>query len=499
VEASRRLAKRGKADSLGGRVAVAGLLAVVATAGVLTALSLTVRDLSVKHDEAHRAKEAITAAARLERSVLDLQSGSRGFVISGQRRFLEPFIAARAQVPVQRAEIERLLADRPGARAEVRALGLAIADYVDAYASPLIALARRSPDAAQTRVASGRGHRLVGGLRRRFAALTAGLEALGDARIARADEQADRALVLAVVLVLVPGALVLGLIAYLRRAVVRPVGRVAAAAVRLANGDLSARVAEAGSREARDLGQAFNAMAADLSAADRAKEEVLALVSHELRAPLTPIGAYAELLLDDERALREPDPVRVRGLESIEHNARRLGRLVDDLLLAAESRTGRLSVRREPVDLTSIVRNCVAAAEPAARERGVALDSRTRGGLVAVGDEERLEQALDNLIDNALKFTPAGGRVRVKLAAVGDHARLEVADTGAGIPAGEQTRLFERFYRADPSKRPAVHGLGIGLSVVRAVAEAHGGRATVRSTEGAGAEFAVEVPLGGRR
>lgn len=492
-------ALRGRADSLGGRVAVVGLLAVLGIAAVLSALSLAVRDVGVKHDEALRVKEATSAAARLERLVVDLQTGSRGFVISGQPRFLKPFMSARTEVPGQQAEIERLLADRPAARADVRSLGLAITDYVYGYTIPLIALARRSPDAARARVATGAGERRVSALRRRFATLTGSLETLGDARIARADEQTDRALVLAVVLVLVPGGLVLVLITYLRRAVVQPTGRVAAAAVRLANGDLGIRVTEAGSRETRDLGQAFNAMATDLSAAIRAKEEVLTLVSHELRAPLTPIGTYAELLLEDERALPEPDPARVRGLESIERNARRLRRLVDDLLLAAESSLGRLSVRREPVDLSSIVRNSVVAAEPAAEERGVNLDSRVRGGLVAVGDEERLGQALDNLIGNALKFTPAGGRVRVELAAVGDAARVEVADTGGGVPAGEQTRLFERFYRADSSRRPAVHGLGIGLSVVRAVAEAHGGTATVRSTEGAGAEFTLEVPLGERR
>ena len=486
-------------DSLGGRVAVVGLLAGLVIAAVLTALSLAVHEVGVKHDEARRVTEAATAAARLERLVVDLQTGSRGFVISGRRRFLKPFTSARAEVPRQQAEIERLLADRPDARADVHSLGLAIADYVEGFTIPLIALSRRSPDAARARVAAGAGERRVDALRRRLAALTASLKALSDARIAAADEQAARALMLAVVLVLVPGALVLVLIAYLRRAVVRPTRRVAAAAVCLANGDLGVRVAEAGSRETRDLGQAFNAMAADLSAVDRAKEELLALVTHELRAPLTPIDAYAELLLDDERALPEPDPVRVRGLESIERNARHLRRLVDDLLLAAESRTGRLSVRREPVDLSLIVRNSVVAAEPAAEERGVNLDSRVRGGLVAVGDEERLGQALDNLIGNALKFTPAGGRVRVELAAVGDAARVEVADTGGGVPAGEQTRLFERFYRADSSRRPAVHGLGIGLSVVRAVAEAHGGTATVRSTEGAGAEFTLEVPLGERR
>jgi signal transduction histidine kinase len=172
---------------------------------------------------------------------------------------------------------------------------------------------------------------------------------------------------------------------------------------------------------------------------------------------------------------------------------------VDDLLLVAESHAGQLSVRREPVDLSSMVRNSVAAAELGARERGVALESRVRGRLIALGDEERLEQALDNLIGNAIKFTPAGGRVRVTLTAVGGTARLEVTDTGSGIPAGEQTHLFERFYRADAARRPAVRGLGIGLSVVRAVAEAHGGSATVRSTEGAGAQFALEVPLGGGR
>jgi signal transduction histidine kinase/CHASE3 domain sensor protein len=228
--------------------------------------------------------------------------------------------------------------------------------------------------------------------------------------------------------------------------------------------------------------------------AERLKDEFFALVSHELRTPLTSILGYVELLLEldgDDPA----DPRRRRFLDIVERNARRLLRLVGDLLFVAQVEAGRLSLERREVDLAALARECVDAARPRAAAAEIELTVSADSAPPTAGDPDRLAQAVDNLISNALKFTPAGGAVTVRLRVRGDRAAIEVADTGPGIPDDEHERLFERFFRARQATDEAIPGVGLGLAIVKAIVDAHGGAVSVESHLGAGTTFHIELPL----
>jgi signal transduction histidine kinase/CHASE3 domain sensor protein len=228
--------------------------------------------------------------------------------------------------------------------------------------------------------------------------------------------------------------------------------------------------------------------------AEKMKDEFFALVSHELRTPLTSIVGYLELVLDDDGKTLDPEH---RGfLHVVERNAGRLLRLVGDLLFVAQIEAGQLSLDPGLVDLGQLVREAVEAARPRAEESEIVLVTDVEPVPTCPGDPDRLGQVLDNLTANALKFTPPGGRVEVRLRTSGAAAVIEVADNGVGIPEGEQSQLFERFFRASTATDRAIPGVGLGLTIVKAIVEAHGGHVSLSSREGAGTTFRVELPLG---
>jgi PAS domain S-box-containing protein len=225
---------------------------------------------------------------------------------------------------------------------------------------------------------------------------------------------------------------------------------------------------------------------------DRMKDEFLALVSHELRTPLTSIVGYLELLNEDEGDLSAAQSRRF--LDVIERNAVRLQRLVDDVLFAARAEAGRLALAQRELNLGSVAEQSVAAALPRAQDGGVEL-SLDRDILPDTpGDPDRLGQALDNLISNALKFTPPGGRVDVALRNLGDVAQIEVRDTGLGMAEEDLQHVFDRFFRA-AATRDDVPGVGLGLTIVKTIVEGHCGTIDVASREGAGTTFRIELPL----
>jgi signal transduction histidine kinase len=229
---------------------------------------------------------------------------------------------------------------------------------------------------------------------------------------------------------------------------------------------------------------------------DRLKDEFLSLVSHELRTPLTSIRGYLELALEEDSGELSPD--QRRFLQAVQRNSSRLLRLVGDLLFVAQADAGRLSLEQGKVDIAGLVAECVEAAQPAAREKAIVLSLSASPVPAFVGDRGRLAQVLDNLVSNALKFTPEGGSVSVQTSSEGDHIAVEVTDTGIGIALEDQPRLFERFYRTTAAAQQAIPGTGLGLAIVKAIVEAHGGRITVSSTEGYGTTFRVELPLAAR-
>jgi signal transduction histidine kinase len=225
---------------------------------------------------------------------------------------------------------------------------------------------------------------------------------------------------------------------------------------------------------------------------ERLKDEFLASVSHELRTPLTSIVGYAEALNAGdfgELGVEQSEFVSV-----IERNANRLTRLVDDLLLTARIESHTLELNYEDVDVAALVADCAQSVTPYAEGRGVQLVLETEP-LILRADTLRLSQLLNNLLSNGVKFTPDGGTVTVRTSSEDGAGVLEVEDTGMGIPADEQGKLFERFFRSSLAHRRSIEGTGLGLVIAKAIAERHGGRIVFESQVGEGTTFRVELPL----
>jgi signal transduction histidine kinase len=228
-----------------------------------------------------------------------------------------------------------------------------------------------------------------------------------------------------------------------------------------------------------------------LREADRLKDEFVALISHDLRTPLTSILGYLELTLEDEDLTDNQ-----RGyLEVVGRNAQRLLRLVSDLLFVARLEAGQLELQQSELDLAAVVRQSVAEAEPRAAASGIDLTCETEPVPPLNADKGRIFQLLDNLVSNAIKFTPDGGNVRVSVTAANGAVRLKVSDTGMGIPSDEQRRLFEPFFRSSTATERQIQGTGLGLYIARAIVEAHGGDISVESEPGHGTAFRVEMPV----
>lgn len=230
----------------------------------------------------------------------------------------------------------------------------------------------------------------------------------------------------------------------------------------------------------------------DAREASRLKDDFLAIVSHELRTPLMPILGWSQLLRDGGQDAKTV----TSGLETIERNARAQARLVDDLLDVSRIISGKLRLETRLMPLAPTVEDAVEALRPAARAKSIRLEFDLDEAPRVVGDATRLLQVVWNLVSNAIKFTPPGGRVDVELHATEERALLHVRDTGEGIPADFLPFVFERFRQAEAAATRKHGGLGLGLSIVRHVVELHGGTVSASSTgRGEGAEFIVSLPI----
>ncbi|MEJ5224606.1 MAG: HAMP domain-containing sensor histidine kinase [Anaerolineales bacterium] len=248
-----------------------------------------------------------------------------------------------------------------------------------------------------------------------------------------------------------------------------------------------------GPREVQNLVQAFNAMLARLQASQRSQRAFVANVSHELKTPLTSIQGFAQALLDDTAGTPE---ARRQAAQVIYDESARMHRMVLDLLDLARLDAGMMQMKREPLDLHALLRSVTEKFAPQARAAGVEVMLQAADLPPCPGDGDRLAQVFTNLLDNALKFTPAGGVVSVMVREAQGSIEVEVKDSGSGMDAGQLEHIFDRFYQADPARAGgARHGAGLGLSIAREIVHAHGGKITVRSAPGQGSTFTVTLPL----
>ena len=325
---------------------------------------------------------------------------------------------------------------------------------------------------------------------------------------------------------LAAGAVGVLLVLALSRRTLGSVGRLTAAARALGQGDLTQRVAVKGRDEIAELGHAFNAMADALEDAQRQRRSLVSDVAHELRTPLANIQGHIEAMQD---GLLQPDAAT---LDTLHRQALYLSRLVSDLRLLAETESSELQLIRQPESLPDIVARVAASFRPRAEADGVSLitatdddgDNDNDGG--ANGDADgplprlnidrvRIEQVVGNLIDNAIRHTPAGGRVSISIsrhpAPDGDGEgagnsnrkgdggapaglRVTVSDTGSGIPPDALPYVFDRLYRVDPSRDRSTGGAGLGLTIAKQLVAAHGGRVWAESAPGAGSRFGFDLP-----
>ena len=308
-----------------------------------------------------------------------------------------------------------------------------------------------------------------------------------------------------VMLMLLPVTVVLSAIggSVMAKRTLKPVTDMTHAAQTISASNLSQRLPTRGRRDELDeLAETFNAMIARLQQSFDKMNEFAANVSHELRTPLQAMQGETELALIARAPLAECRRVLESNLEEID----RLNRMIRNLLVLAQADAGEMRPRLEPMDLNELVRDLVEQMRVVAQARGVELRADTAAPVALRADSLRVRQMVLNLIDNAVKYTPAGGRIEVRVdryaAAPGAHpqARVQVRDNGVGIAADDLPFIFDRFYRADKSRTRGVageDGCGLGLPIVKWVAETHGGSVEVSSLPGQGSSFVVHLPLAG--
>ena len=283
-------------------------------------------------------------------------------------------------------------------------------------------------------------------------------------------------------------AFLLGLFFTLR--VTRALGTLSEGARRVAGGDLTVRVRVRGKDEIAELSESFNLMTAELQKLEEAKKQIIADSAHELRTPVTLIQGILEGMMDGVF------PTDTATLKSVHEETLRLSRLIDTLRELEVIESGRLELVLEPVDLAELAMRAAGLFQGQLKEKGLTLTlPPSAEGLPPVkGDYLRLGEVVYNLLANAVRYTPPGGRIRIALEAIEGFAVLKIEDSGPGVPREEREKIFERFYRTDKSRSSARGGSGLGLSIAREIVRAHGGSLSVEEAVLGGASFSVRLP-----
>ena len=262
---------------------------------------------------------------------------------------------------------------------------------------------------------------------------------------------------------------------------------------RMGRGDLAARVRVKAAGEMKELADSYNAMADQIENFDRSRSQFVQNASHELKTPLATMKLLLENMLYDPDM---PGEIRQEFMQDMDHEIDRLSGIITDLLtLTQMDSQPHAALRLGPVDLSALVEDTLHALEIAADQQQVTLQADVAPQLTLLADESKLSQVVYNLIDNAVKYTPAGGTVNVRLALRGREAVLTVQDTGIGIPPEDLPHIFDRFYRVDKARSRQSGGTGLGLSIVRQMVQLHGGAIHVDSAPEKGSVFTVTLPV----
>ena len=484
--------------SLQNRLIAASAVLAALVVGIFVALILALSAVGEATKQEARSKDVTAAALGLEKLVLDVETGLRGYVYTGKRGFLVPYVEAKRQLPARLVKFEQLTSREPHQR--VRAMGLInlIRSYVR-YAATLTKLGnlKASQSALQTE-----GKRETDEIRRMFKGFHAAENVLADRREESADAKSAHAIELGVAGLAATAAFILLFGLYLARSIAQPVREAAEGAGRLAGGDLSIRLRQSGPGEVGELTRSFNTMAESLESArkeleeqnaqlresERLKSDLVNTVSHELRTPLSGVLGFTKLLLS-----RDFDSeTRRHYLGIVDAQARRLSDLIDDFLDVRRIEEGRFERARELVDMGNLLREEAQLYSAQSRKHRLALEL-PMAPLPVLGNPDRLRQVIGNLLSNAIKYSPQGGIVELAAEAGSDGVRVEVRDEGIGIPANQQAQIFTKFFRGDAAAS-GITGTGLGLAVSRDIVEAHGGRIGFTSAEGEGTTFFVELP-----
>ncbi len=410
---------------------------------------------------------------------VDAETAVRGFLLTDDESYLEPYLAARTAFERPDARLKSpLTSERESAemRGQIDALG---SERMAILESALDARREHGREAAMVIVREGRGKAMMDDMRTLAARLDKELNATMDGLLASAKQQHTVAAVVYFITSIIVAAALIALFFLTRR-------------------QFSEREKLAGAeRAARDRVESLlaseRAAHSEATHANKLKDEFLAVVSHELRTPLNAILGWTTLLrdgADDANELKE-------GLDTIDRNAHAQARLIDDLLDVSRIISGKVRLRIGEVDVRALALAVVDGLRPAAEARGVKIALSVNDEAVEVlGDPDRLQQVVWNLVSNAIKFTPRDGSVELTVAREGSAVALEVRDTGQGIRPDFLPRIFDRFSQQDASTTRGQSGLGLGLSITRHLVELHGGTITARSDgEGRGATFHVEIPM----
>jgi signal transduction histidine kinase len=485
------------------RIAFAAIAVAIGLAIVFAVLFLAILSLHQRSLDARRSQQVIATANELQTYVIDLETGARGFALTHDERYLDPWYRAQALYPGAIATLVALTKDNVVQHRRALVIKKDIQVYFSDYSVGIVNFLRRNPQEAPDVATDARGRNQVEAIRRKFKRFLDTETALSESRNQTASATTRNSLLVggiglgAALFLILVGAL------YVNRAVARPVRRTAEAAARIAGGDLSERLDTDGPGEVGELERTFNTMAASLERtvadleernrtlgeSEQVKSDLVSNVSHELRTPRASVLGFSSLMLDREVSPEETK----RYLEVIRTEARRLAALLNDLLDLQRVEQEALELRSDEVDLNELLSTQITLYSAQSDAHELKFQPADEP-LTVRGDRDRLAQVVGNLLSNAIKYSPDGGVVDVSTTAIGDEAWIWVRDEGLGIPGGHQEQIFTKFFRGDVGRELGISGTGLGLVLARQIVEAHGGHIGFESESGRGSTFWLQLP-----